>query len=81
MAKNTLIILGDHFDHFIREELADIRYASASEVVRSGLRRLEEDKKLKILIDEALVIGEESGEPQEFDLNTFKKEMRAKYAK
>lgn len=80
MGKNTSIILGDHFDAFIREELANGRYGSASEVIRSGLRRLEEDKKLKILIDEALVIGEESGEPVEFDLKTFKSKMRNKYA-
>jgi len=69
MGKNTSIILGEHFDEFIREELANGRYASASEVIRSGLRKLEEDKKLKMLIDNALVVGEESGEPQAFNLN------------
>jgi len=80
MAKNTSIILGDHFNDFIQEELASGRYASASEVIRSRLRWLEEDRKLKILIDEALVIGEESGQSVEFDLRTFKKKMRTKYA-
>lgn len=79
MARNTSIILGDHFDEFIQEELASGRYASASEVIRSGLRRLEEDRKLKVLIDEALVIGEESGEPRELDVQAFKKNMRTKY--
>ena len=81
MGKNTSIILGEHFDSFIQEELASGRYTSASEVVRAGLRRLEEDRKLKLLIDEALVIGEESGEPVEFDLKTFKQKMKKKYAK
>lgn len=80
MAKNTSIILGDHFDKFIQEELASGRYASASEVIRLELRRLEEDRKLKVPIDEALLIGEESGEPKEFDLNAFRKKMITKYA-
>ncbi len=79
MAKNTSIILGDYFEDFIQEELASGRYASASEVIRSGLRILEEDRKLKVLIDEAIVIGEESGEPGEFDLKAFRKKMRTKY--
>jgi len=80
MAKNTSIILGDHFDDFIQEEVTSGRYASANEVIRSGLRRLEEDRRLKVLIDEALVIGEESGQVVEFDLQAFKGKMRKKYA-
>lgn len=79
MAKNTSIILGDHFEEFIQEELASGRYASASEVIRAGLRRLEEDRKLKVLIDESLLSGEESGEPREFDLQAFRNKMRKKY--
>lgn len=80
LGKNTSIILGEHFDAFIQEEMAKGRYASASEVIRSGLRKLEEDRKLKMLVNEALIVGEESGEPIKFDLTTFKTKMRKKRA-
>ena len=42
MAKNTSITLGNHFDDFIAKQLATGRFGSASEVVRAGLRMLED---------------------------------------
>lgn len=61
MAKNTSITLGNHFDEFITRELKTGRYGSASEVVRAGLRMLEDAETkletLRYLLDE----GEASG--------------------
>ncbi len=37
--------IGDHFEIFIKEQVDGGRYASASEVIRDGLRLLEEDQK------------------------------------
>jgi antitoxin ParD1/3/4 len=42
-------VIGEHFEHFIREQLQDGRYSSASEVVRDGLRLLEEQEQLRQL--------------------------------
>ena len=50
MAKNTSVSLGDHFDQFIAAQLSKGRYGSATEVVRAGLRLLEdEEQKLETL--------------------------------
>jgi len=76
MSKNTSIILGDHFDQFIQSELKSGRYASASEVLRSGLRLLEIEKQKIEAINKALIVGEESGKPIAFDSEKFKQKMR-----
>ena len=61
MAKNTSMTLGTHFDEFITGQLDTGRYGSASEVVRAGLRLLEDfETKLEIL-RQLLVDGEKSG--------------------
>ena len=40
-------VIGDHFEAFIKEQIQQGRYASASEVVRDGLRVLEDRGKLR----------------------------------
>lgn len=79
MSKNTSIILGDHFDKFVKEEIKSGRYSSASEVLRSGLRLLEIEKEKIKAINKALTIGEESGAPVAFNNEKFKMRMREKF--
>lgn len=43
-ARNTSVSLGDHFTDFIDKQVASGRYSSASDVIRTGLRKLEEDE-------------------------------------
>jgi antitoxin ParD1/3/4 len=62
MAKNTSIVLGDHFDQFIAKQLNVGRYSSASEVVRQGLRLLDEHEQKYASIRQALLDGENSGQ-------------------
>lgn len=78
MAKNTSISLGDHFADFVDSQVVSGRFGSASEVVRAGLRLLEEhDIKLAALRD-ALIEGEESGEPKSLDRVKFVERMKRK---
>ncbi|MEP3298278.1 MAG: type II toxin-antitoxin system ParD family antitoxin [Pseudoruegeria sp.] len=79
MAKNTSMSLGDHFAGFINTQVQTGRYGSASDVVRAGLRLLEEhENKVKALRD-ALIAGEQSGEPLPFDFEDFKARKRAEF--
>ena len=78
-ARSTSISLGDHFAGFIESQVQTGRYGSVSDVVRAGLRLLEEhETKVKALQD-ALIVGEESGEPQPFDFDAFKARKRASF--
>lgn len=61
MARNTSISLGSHFDEFISQQLAEGRYGSASEVIRTGLRLLEEREEKVRALRKALQEGEASG--------------------
>ncbi|WP_296615472.1 type II toxin-antitoxin system ParD family antitoxin [Sphingomonas sp.] len=55
------------------------RYGSASDVVRAGLRLLEELEAKVTTLRDALIAGEQSGEPRPFDFEAFKARKRAGY--
>lgn len=67
MAKNTSILIGEHFEKFIQNEVASGRYGSASEVVRSALRLLQSEEEKKSILLKALTRGEKSKRIENFD--------------
>jgi antitoxin ParD1/3/4 len=69
--RNTSVTLSDHFEKFIEQQIATGRYGSASEVIRTGLRLLEENEAKLEALRAALIEGEESGDPQPFDFDAF----------
>lgn len=71
MAMNTSINLDDHFASFLSEQVESGRYQTASEVIRAGLRLLEEREARLTALRAALVNGEMSGEAEEFDFDAF----------
>ena len=54
MARNTSILLGDHFEEFISVEVSSGRYNSASEVIRTALRLLETEEEKKKHLNKAI---------------------------
>lgn len=71
MATNTSISLDDHFAEFLSQQVDAGRYRSASEVVRAGLRLLEEREIHLSALRAALISGEASGEAEAFDFDAF----------
>jgi antitoxin ParD1/3/4 len=71
MARNTSVVLGDHFAAFVDEQVDSGRYGSTSDVIRAGLRLLENHEARLTALRAALVQGEESGPPQPLDVDAF----------
>ncbi|MGH3959919.1 type II toxin-antitoxin system ParD family antitoxin [Mycobacterium sp.] len=71
MGKNTSFSLDEHYSAFIDSEVAAGRYRSASDVVRSALRLLEDRETQLQALREALAAGERSGVSTPFDFDAF----------
>lgn len=71
MSKNTSFVLGDHLAGFVEGQVAGGRYGSVSDVVRAGLRLLEEQETKLQSLRAALLEGEQSGFVTDFDFEEF----------
>ncbi len=81
MPKNTSITLGEYFEQIIQNSIKSGRYASVSEVVRAGLRLVDEEEKKIRLLRAAIEAGEKSGYVKNFDPIQHLAELNRKYAK
>lgn len=80
MSKSTSIVLGNHFENFVKNSINEGKYKNASEVVRAGLKFLEEEENRAVLLKEALIEGEESGFDEDFDSKEFLKDLKESHA-
>ena len=78
MSRNTSISIGDYFDNFIQNRITTGRFKNASEVVRAGLRLLEEEENRLITLREAIKEGIESGLADNFNSESHLEELKAK---
>ncbi|MFT4567747.1 MAG: antitoxin ParD1/3/4 [Saprospiraceae bacterium] len=81
MSKNTSVTLGNHFEEIIERSIESGRYSSASEVIRAGLRMVDEREQKISLLREAIEVGERSGYVKNFDPVKHLAELHRKYAK
>ncbi len=81
MARNTSVTLGKHFDEFVTEKITQGRFQSIREVVRAGLRKLEEDESKLQALKEKLNAGESSSSVDNFDGKQFLNNLHKKYIK
>jgi len=65
--KNTSISLGNYFDQFVSSQVSAGRYKNVSEVIRAGLRLLEDEENKVIALRNAIQEGIDSGIAHDFD--------------
>ena len=77
MGRNTSISLGDHFESFVDNKVSTGRFANASEVIRAGLRLLEEEENKVIALKKAINEGLESGFAKNFNAKKHLENLKA----
>ena len=78
MGKNTSISLGNHFENFIESSVNNGRFNNASEVVRAGLRLLEDEENKIIALKKAIQEGIDSGIAEDFESKKFLESLKAR---
>lgn len=81
MGKNTSIALGEHFEEFIKYRISEGRYKNASEVIRAGLRLLEEEEQKFHALRNAIQEGIDSGIAVNFDPKKHLQELKKSKSK
>ena len=77
MSKNTSISLGRYFDQFIHNRISEGRFKNVSEVVRAGLRLLEEEENRVKALRSAIQEGIDSGIAHDFDPKKHLESLKA----
>ena len=79
MGKNTSILLGDHFDRFISQQIQTGKFSSTSEVIRAALRMFEHAETKKTELIKELKKGEKSGFVKDFNRQNFLNTLHQKH--
>jgi antitoxin ParD1/3/4 len=67
MQRSKSISLGNYFENFISGKINEGRFKDADEVIRAGLRLLEEEENRVLSLEKAINEGIESGTAVDFD--------------
>jgi antitoxin ParD1/3/4 len=77
MKRNTSVSLGDYFENFVDGRISQGRFKNASEVIRAGLRMLEQEENKITALKNAINEGIESGIAENFDPKQHLKALKA----
>ena len=78
--KTTSVVLGTYFENFVRTKVEQGRYNNASEVIRAGLRLLEENESQLQELRMAIADGMNSGLAMDFNPQEHLKSLKEKRA-
>ncbi|OPC53238.1 type II toxin-antitoxin system ParD family antitoxin [Elizabethkingia bruuniana] len=67
MGRNTSVSLGNYFEDFVDAKVTQGRYKNASEVIRAGLRLLEEEENKIQFLKKSVQEGIDSGIAKDFN--------------
>lgn len=81
MRRNTSVALGNYFEDFVENKISEGRYKNASEVIRAGLRLLEEEENKVIALKTAIKEGIKSGIAKDFNAKKHLEALKAKKRK
>jgi len=79
--KNTSISLGQYFDQFVSAQVSVGRYKNVSEVIRAGLRLLENEENKTIALRNAIQEGQNSPLVDNFDFDENLQKLKAEKRK
>ncbi|MCH8533987.1 MAG: type II toxin-antitoxin system ParD family antitoxin [Flavobacteriaceae bacterium] len=79
--KNTSISLGNYFDQFVQTQVSTGRYKNVSEVIRAGLRLLENEENKVNALKNAIQEGLNSPRVENFDFDENLKNLKAEKRK
>jgi len=79
--KNTSISLGNYFDQFVSTQVSVGRYKNVSEVIRAGLRLLENEENKVIALRNAIQEGLNSPRVESFDFDDNLKNLKSEKRK
>ena len=77
MSRNTSISLGNHFEDFVDNRVSAGRFKNASEVIRAGLRLLEEEESKIVVLKKAIDEGIKSGLAKKFNAKKHLETLKA----
>jgi len=79
--KNTSVSLGNYFDQFVSSQVSAGRYKNVSEVIRAGLRLLEDEETKATALRNAIQKGLESPRVEDFNFDENLVQLKARKIK